>query len=113
MRPEFDEFYDEMDDGSDAPDVCPCGEVIDPFTYAENDHGQPICKDCATAPVQHWKTSEHDEARHPWEFGQSTEPVHCREFGCGRQLTPQESLYGNKCIHHSKTEKPCSTLLPM
>lgn len=29
----------------------------------------------------------------------------CKEFGCGRELTIREQLFGNYCIHHSiKTE---------
>lgn len=25
----------------------------------------------------------------------------CSVFGCGRILTPQEQLFGNKCLNHS------------
>ena len=28
------------------------------------------------------------------------EPVTCRQFGCGRHLTAQESLYGSYCCDH-------------
>lgn len=28
----------------------------------------------------------------------------CDVFGCGRVLTPQERLFGNKCIYHSKNQ---------
>lgn len=30
------------------------------------------------------------------------EPEICKQFGCGRKLSPQEMLFGNKCIHHIK-----------
>lgn len=29
----------------------------------------------------------------------------CRHFGCGRKLSPQEMLFGDKCQSHSKNEK--------
>lgn len=29
----------------------------------------------------------------------------CSFFGCGRQLTRQEALFGNRCIHHQKTKE--------
>lgn len=29
----------------------------------------------------------------------------CSFFGCGRQLTRQEALFGNRCIHHQKTKQ--------
>lgn len=28
----------------------------------------------------------------------------CKEFGCGRKLTLRESLFGDRCIKHSKYE---------
>jgi hypothetical protein len=30
-----------------------------------------------------------------------TEPPVCKHFGCGRHLSPQEQLYGDKCISHN------------
>jgi hypothetical protein len=33
---------------------------------------------------------------------EAQEPYTCTTFGCGRTLTREEKLYGNKCIHHSK-----------
>mgnify|MGYP003406063658 FL=1 len=35
----------------------------------------------------------------------NTEPEICSHFGCGRTLTNQEKLFGNKCIHHSINKK--------
>ncbi len=29
----------------------------------------------------------------------------CTHFGCGKELTQQEQLFGNKCIKHSKDDK--------
>jgi len=34
-------------------------------------------------------------------FKDGTDRPYCRHFGCGRRLTLQESLYGDKCIKHS------------
>ena len=27
--------------------------------------------------------------------------VYCTHFGCGKELTIREQLFGSKCIHHS------------
>lgn len=38
------------------------------------------------------------------------EPLVCSEFNCGRHLTPEERLYGTKCIHCQKKNKLDPTL---
>lgn len=35
---------------------------------------------------------------------QVTEADICKQFGCGRQLSPTEKLYGTRCINHQKKE---------
>jgi len=32
-------------------------------------------------------------------------PSRCITFGCGKPLTPQESLFGNKCINCQNTRR--------
>ena len=32
-------------------------------------------------------------------------PIVCSEFGCNTHLTPEQQLYGTKCIHHQKQKK--------
>ena len=33
------------------------------------------------------------------------EPIVCSQFGCAVHLTPEQQLYGTKCIHHQKQKK--------
>lgn len=33
------------------------------------------------------------------------EPVVCSHFGCANHLTPEQQLYGTKCIHHQNPKK--------
>lgn len=41
-------------------------------------------------------------AFHLWQLlNENPEPVICKVFGCGRTLSNQEKLFGDKCIHHS------------
>lgn len=39
-----------------------------------------------------------------------TEPVVCSYFGCPNHLTPEQQLYGTKCIHHQRKVKPDPTV---
>lgn len=53
MRPDYNEDFNHEDDGSDAPSVCKCGQVIDPFTHiVDESTGQEICQDCADAMMR-------------------------------------------------------------
>lgn len=37
--------------------------------------------------------------------GENKEEYICKFFGCGRKLTIQEKLFGDKCFKHSLTKK--------
>lgn len=37
---------------------------------------------------------------------ENPEPVICNHFGCGKTLTSQETLYGDRCIKHSIQSNP-------
>lgn len=37
------------------------------------------------------------------------EPVYCYNFGCGKQLTPMETRYGNKCLSCTGKKRPDPT----
>lgn len=30
----------------------------------------------------------------------------CRQFGCGKKLSRQEKLFGDKCVEHCKSKTP-------
>lgn len=35
---------------------------------------------------------------------QILQPEICKQFGCGKQLSPTEKLYGGRCVNHQKKE---------
>lgn len=42
------------------------------------------------------------EPADPWQYGLTPAAPVCKAFGCGRQLTTQEQLFGDKCSEHNK-----------
>lgn len=40
-----------------------------------------------------------------------TEPVCCSHFGCGRTLTLQEQLAGDRCVNHQRRKQQDITLI--
>lgn len=37
----------------------------------------------------------------PWQYGLTPAPPVCKHFGCGRELTTREQLFGDKCSKHN------------
>ena len=46
-----------------------------------------------------------------WSKDYIPEPEICSHFSCGRTLTPQEKLFGDKCINHNHKPKAMSEIL--
>ncbi len=41
-----------------------------------------------------------------------SEPARCKVFGCGKILSLQEQLFGDRCVNHPKKEKNCTSKQP-
>jgi len=58
-----------------------------------------------TRGITNWEISFREKEKEMLQLtlaeSENHEPEVCSHFGCGRTLTNQEKLFGNKCIHHS------------
>lgn len=50
------------------------------------------------------KNTDKIEAEKKYYSYGTNQPVKCLEFGCGKELTRQEKLFGNKCMDHSNAK---------
>lgn len=50
------------------------------------------------------QTSDNTSHKETEHFKQEDAEMCCTFFGCGKILTPQETLFGNLCIDHQKNK---------